>query len=190
MLDRVRPYCRASTSAETPMPEAPVDLGLGVVVQRRQPRPGKSPDRGDRGRRLSSVSRTVSVERDILRAILRAISTRPACPGRTSAMRRARRIISSRSASVSCRNREPRSTCPRWAVTNRCKLDSRNPTLVRPPITNRRATNPCRRHRVTVRGDTLYRRLTSSTVKTGSSTCSTACRAVAERSSTNSRRSC
>ena len=38
---------------------------------------------------------------------------------------------------------------------NRSTLLSRKPTFVRPPITNRRATNPCRRHRDTVRVETL-----------------------------------
>ena len=55
---------------------------------------------------------------------------------------------------------------------------------------NRRATNPCRRHRVTVRVDTLKRRLTALTVRTGSAACSAFCPTVADRSSTNMRRSC
>ena len=72
------------------------------------------------------------MERPIFRAILRAISIRP-CWRPTWASRRARRMISSRSASVSCRNRVPRSTCSLVSVDEPLEARLEEPDL-RPPL--------------------------------------------------------
>ena len=166
----------------------PVDLPLGLLVEGpggggKMARSGWTPVvRLERG--PDRLGRAPHLPRDPPRDLDQAGLLAP------SAIRRARRTISSRSASLNCRNRVPRSTCARCAATNRDRLDSRNPTLVRPSMMNRRATSPCRRQRVTVRTETLNRRLTASTVSTGSVPCSAFCSTVAERSSTNSRRSC
>ena len=175
MLERVRPNWPASTSTETPRRIEPVDLRLGV---RR---------RGARGRREDRAIGMLAIvgfecRPDRFGGTLHLPCDPPrdfdqAAPDPTGASRRARRMISSRSvvgrvAGTASRDRPARDA----SSTNRFRLDSRKPTLVRPSIMNRRATSPCRRQRVTVRVETLNRRLTASTVSTGSATCSAFCR--------------
>ena len=171
MLERVRPNWRGQDLGRDPAAVEPIDLPLGLLVERGRRRGEDRPVRDARGRRSSTSCEPFRWSVPFF--VRSSARSRPGRPGRSAPSdgRGGRSRPAPRRSVVGTES--PDRPDRGGSSTNRVRLDSRNPTLVRPSMTNRRATNPCRRHRVTVRVDTLKRRLTASTVRTGSAACST-----------------